>query len=97
MFSNWRNKMYYASQRQDRHLAFMSIVNLNAMLFEISSEAEIGSYSVFDGYDPNDLQKTAQVFDDFLNEYLEEYRKAGIEPNRFGDIDSFVKRYLEKN
>ena len=97
MFSNWRNKMYYASQRQDRHLAFMSIVNLNAMLFEISSEAEIGSYSVFDGYDPNDLQKTAQMFDDFLKDYLEEYRKEGIEPNRFGDIDSFVKRYLEKN
>ena len=97
MFSNWRNKMYYASQRQDRHLAFMSIVNLNAMLFEISSEAEIGSYSVFDGYDPNDLQKTAQMFDDFLKDYLEEYRKAVIEQNRFGDIYSFVKRYLEKN
>lgn len=96
MFSNWRNKMYDASQRQDRHLAFMSIASLNAMLSEISSETDIGCRSVFDGYDPNDLQKTAEAFDDFLKEYLEEYRKSGIEPNRFEDIDSFVKHYLEK-
>ena len=96
MFSNWRNKLYYASETQDRHLAFMSITNLNAMLSEISSEAEIGDYNVFDGYDPNDLQKTAQAFDGFLKEYLKEYQKAGIEPNRFKDIDSFVKNYLEK-
>lgn len=96
MFSNWRNKMYYAFETQDRHLAFMSITNLNAMLSEISSEAEIGDYNVFDGYDPNDLQKTAQAFDGFLKEYLKEYQKAGIEPNRFRDIDSFAKNYLEK-
>lgn len=96
MFSNWRNKMYDASKRQDRHLAFMSIASLNAMLSEISSETDIGGYCVFDGYDPNDLQKTAQAFDDFLKEYLEEYRKAGIGPNRFDDIDSFIKYYLEK-
>lgn len=88
--------MYCASETQDRHLAFMSITNLNAMLSEISSEAEIGDYNMFDGYDPNDLQKTAQAFDGFLKEYLKEYQKAGIEPNRFKDIDSFVKNYLEK-
>lgn len=96
MFSNWRNKMYDASKRQDRHLAFMSIASLNAMLSEISSEAEIGGYNVFDGYDPNDLQKTAQAFDGFLKEYLKEYQKAGIEPNWFKDIDLFVQHYLEK-
>lgn len=95
MFSNWRNKMYDASKRQDRHLAFMSITSLNAMLSEISSETDIDVYCVFDGYAPNDLQKTAQAFDDFLNEYLKEYRKAGIEPKRFEDIDSFVEHYLE--
>ncbi|MDE5576777.1 MAG: nucleotidyltransferase domain-containing protein [Oscillospiraceae bacterium] len=96
MFSNWRNKMYCASQSRNRHLAFMSITSLNAMLSEISAETEIGDYNVFDGYDPNDLQKTAQAFDDFLKEYLNEYKKAGLEPNRFKDIDLFVKNYLEK-
>lgn len=93
MFSNWRNKMYYASKSQNRHLAFMSITSLNAMLSEISAETEIGDYQVFDGYDPNDLQKTAQAFDNFLKEYLKEYQEAGLEPNRFNDIDSFVKNY----
>lgn len=96
MFSNWRNKMYCAAESRNRHLAFMSIASLNAMLSEISAETEIGDYNVFDGYDPNDLQKTAQAFDNFLKEYLKEYQKAGLEPNRFKDIDSFVKNYLEK-
>lgn len=95
MFSNWRNKMYEASKRQDGHLAFMSITNLNAMLSEISSEAEIDDYNVFNVYDPNDLHKTALAFDGFLKEYLEEYRKTGIEPNCFDNIDSFVRHYLE--
>lgn len=95
MFSNWRNKMYEASKRQDRHLAFMSITNLNAMLSEISSEAEIDDYNVFNVYDPNDLHKTALAFDGFLKEYLEEYRKTGIEPNCFDNIDSFIRHYLE--
>ena len=89
--------MYDASERQDRHLAFMSMANLSAMLSEIIAEAEIGDYSVFDGYDPNDLQKTARAFDNFLKEYLNEYRKAGLEPNRFKDIDLVVKNYLRKN
>lgn len=96
MFSNWRNKMYHAFKTQDRHLAFMSITSLNAMLFDISAETEIGDYNVFDIYDPDDLQKTAQAFDDLLEEYLKEYRKAGVEPNRFKNIDLFVKNYLEK-
>lgn len=97
MFSNWRNKMYDAFKRQDRHLAFMSITSLNAMLAEISSETDIGGYSVFDGYCSDDLQRTAQEFDGFLKEYLNEYKKAGLEPNRFKDIDLFVQKYLEKN
>lgn len=97
MFSNWRNKMYYAFKSQDRHLAFMSIASLSAMLSEISTEAKIGDYNIFDIYDPEDLQKTAQAFDNFLEEYLKEYRKANIEPNRYKNIDLFVKHYLEKN
>lgn len=94
MFSNWRNKMYAAAEENNRHLAFMSMLGMNAMLSETESELDIGGYDVFACYDPNDLGKTARAFDELLNEYLKEYRRAGLEPERYGDIDEFIKHYL---
>lgn len=95
MFSNWRNKMYIAAEQNNRHLAFMSLVNMNAMISGIGNETEIGSYDVLGCYDPNDLQKTAQAFDELLNEYLKEYERAGLCAERYKDIDDFVGHYTK--
>lgn len=93
MFSNWRNKMYIAAEKGDRHLAFMSLISLNAMISGISNETEIGSYDVLGCYDPNDLNKTALACDGLLNEYLNEYKKADLQVTRYRDIDDFVGHY----
>lgn len=95
MFSNWRNKMYIASEENNRHLAFMSMVSLSAMISDVGEEADIAGYNVLGGYDPQDLKKTAAAFDDLLNEYLKEYRKANIQVTRYRDIDDFVGKYLK--
>ena len=94
MFSNWRNKMYFAAETENRHLAFMSLISFNAMLSEISSEWRIGDYNPLSGYTPADLYATAQAFDSTLKEYLEEYKKIGLEINRYANIDDFVCDYL---
>lgn len=93
MFSNWRGKMHLAADVQDRHLAFMSIANLSAMLSETGFGGRDGKYDGFGFYDPEDLGRTALGFDDFLDRYLGEYDKAGIKPLRFPDIDSFAEYY----
>lgn len=93
MFSNWRNKMYAASDMDNRHLAFMSMVSLNAMLSGLYDEVEIASYDVFGGYDPQNLRKTAQAFDDLIMEYAKEYQKVNLQVSRFQDIDAFVAHY----
>lgn len=95
MFSNWRNKMYIAAEDNNRHLAFMSMVSLYAMILEIAEETDIQSYNVFEIYDPYDLKKTAVEFDGLMNKYLSEYRKANIQVTRYRDIDDFVGKYLK--
>ena len=94
MFSNWHGKMVLAEETGDRHLAFMTLESLNAMMEDIGGECDIPSYDVLDVYDPTDLTKTRQGFDRILQEYLREYQKAGLNVKRFPDIDSFIKDYL---
>lgn len=95
MFSNWRNKMYVAAETNDRHLAFMSMVSLNAMISEVGDEAEIAGYDVLGGYDAQNLKRTAQAYDDTIKGYLEEYRKVGLQVRRYRDISAFVEGYLK--
>lgn len=57
MFSNWRNKMYAAAETDDRHLAFMSMVSLNAMISDVGDDVEIAGYDVLGGYDAKNLKK----------------------------------------
>ena len=96
MFSNWHGKMVLAAETDDRHLAFMSLESLNEMLTDISNAVEIGAYDVLGAYDPNDLKKTAEGFDEILRQYLQEYEKAGMKAEHYADIDAFAAAYLNK-
>ena len=95
MFSNWHGKMVQAAEKNDLHLAFMSLESLNEMLNDISGEVDIGMYDVLSVYDPGDLRKTADGFDRILGQYLGEYEKAGLRPARYADVDSFMSSYLK--
>ena len=44
---------------------------------------------------PQDLQKTAMAYDNFLREYRKEYDKAGIPEKHYSDIDEFVGDALQ--
>lgn len=94
MVSNWRNKMYVAAETNNRHLAFMSLVSMNAMISGIGNETEIGSYDALGCYDPNDLNRTARSVDELLNEYLKEYQTANLQVERYRDTDDFVRHYM---
>lgn len=93
MYSNWRSKMYAAARTGDRHLAFMSLISSNAMFLEIGSEVEMNRYDALEGWDAQDLHRTAKEYDDLLNAYLREYQSAGIHPKHYSDIDAFALDY----
>ena len=77
----------------DRHLALMSLVSAGAMFSEIGSEVNIGRDNVLEGYDSQNLHRTAQAYDDILSTYLKEYEKAKISVRQYSDIDAFVSDY----
>ena len=94
MFSNWHGKMVLASESRDRHLAFMSLVSLNDMLHDIAEEVDIETYNAMSAYVPKDLQKTTENAETVLQDYLQEYRRAGLKEKRYADIDAFIAAYL---
>lgn len=96
MYSNWKNKMHVAAELNSKHLAFMSMASMNAMLSDIAAGVDIGRYDIMRHFDPNDLPRCAQGYDTVLQEYLNEYKKVHLQPRHYPDIDAFVADYLEK-
>jgi len=95
MFSNWRNKIHAAAATGDRHLALANIHATQEMMNEIAAQTKIGDYSVMTCYDGSDLAKTAQNYDEVLNNYLREYEKARLPLRCYPDIDAFIEDYLK--
>lgn len=93
MFSNWRNKMHLAAKENNRHLSFMSLISMNAMLADIAADTDVGNIDVPGIYDPQDLQKTAALFDEILDQYRRLYEKAGLQEARYPDIEAFIREY----
>ena len=75
----------------------MTLVSSGAMFSEIASEADIDRYDVWEGYDPQDLHKAAKAYDNLLDGYLNEYKKAGLQVRHYSDIEAFVLDYQPKD
>ena len=95
MFSNWRNKMYLAAGLNNRHLSFMSLASLNAMMADIAADTDVGSFDLMGAYDPQDLTKTAESFDEALNRYRLLYRQVGLQEARYPDVEAFLREYMK--
>ena len=93
MFSNWHGKMQLAAENGDRHLAFMSLSSLHEMMADIGSLTKTGSYDALAAYDPADLQKTAEGFEEILESYRQIYESIGLQAEVYADIDAFISAY----
>lgn len=96
MFSNWRNKMQEAAQKNDLFSSYMNMASLQFMLWEISGEVAVQNQNIMVEFSPLDLKKNGDLFDHALTTYLEEYKKAGMEPKRFQDVHDFVAYYQNR-
>lgn len=94
MFSNWHNKMYYAAENGNAHMSFDSMTELQFILDDINSECKIGEFDVLGCYDPDNLLNNAINFDKIHQQYGEVYKKAGIKPVIYANIDEFLQDYL---
>ena len=94
MFSNWRNKVEEAVKNADAFASFMNMCSFQYMLSEIAEEADIGSFSVMDEYNPDSLEDNVKIFDRYLQKYEQVYTQAGISVKRYSDVEEFVASYL---
>ena len=96
MFSNWRNKLWEAAEREDLYSSFMNTVSCAWMLQDIGEAVNVDVPDIMEGFAPGDLRKNGEAFDDALERYLAICQKAGMKPRRFSDVDAFLEEYLPK-
>ena len=95
MFSNWRNKMQEAAEREDLFSSFMNMVSFQYMIHEVAENVAVNEFEIMDNFDPHNPEKNLEVFDNALNRYLEEYRKVGIQPKCYANVNDFLADYFE--
>lgn len=94
MFSNWHGKMREAAARGDVYSSFMNLAALALMRNGIAADVRVPPCGILARFDPDDLRRNAEAFDDALAEYAEAYARAGIAPKRYPDADAFAADYL---
>ncbi len=96
MYSNWKNKMTEAADRDDIYSSFMNLLSLQHMLHEISEGIAVDDFEIMDQFNPKNLEENVRAFDKALSNYLAEYEKAGICPKRYGSVTEFAEDYCKE-
>ncbi len=95
MYSNWKNKMPEAADRDDVYSSFMNLLSLQYMFHEIAEGIAVDDFEIMDKFDSKNLEENACVFNRALSNYLAEYEKVGICPKRYGSVEKFVEDYCK--
>ena len=95
MYSNWKNKMSEAADRDDVYSSFMNLLSLQYMFHEIAEGITVDDFEIMDEFDPKNLEKNVGVFNKALSNYLAEYEKVGICPKRYGNVEEFAEDYCK--
>lgn len=96
MYSNWKNKMSEAADRNDVYSSFMNLLSLQCMLHEIAEDVAVEDFEIMDLFDPNRLRENAGAFDRALRSYLAAYEKVGISPRHYGNAEEFAEDYCKE-
>lgn len=96
MYSNWKNKMSEAADRDDVYSSFMNLLSLQYMFHEIAEGIAVDDFEIMDQFNPNNLAENTDVFNKALSSYLSEYEKAGICPKRYKNVAEFAADYCKE-
>ena len=95
MYSNWKNKMSEAADKNDVYSSFMNLLSLQYMLHEIAEGIAMDDFEIMDQFDSRNLEGNASVFNRALHNYLAAYEKAGICPKRYRSVEEFAEDYCK--
>lgn len=93
MYSNWKNKMTEAADRNDVYSSFMNLLSLQWMFYEIAECIAVDGFEIMDKFNPKNLEENVDAFNQALNKYLAEYEKVGICPKHFESMTEYAEDY----
>lgn len=96
IYSNWKNKMHYASKTNDLHLSFMTMASCQKFYDEMAQTFSVPKIALLGKYDPNNLYKTSGAFHEAMDEWKELYDKLKKPVKRYKTVDEFTDDYLNK-
>jgi hypothetical protein len=92
--SNWRNKMYLAAYTDDVYLALMTMASCQEFNDEFAAEYNVDRVRLFDGFQIDDLARTAARFDAAMDYYRCLYAQVGQPVRVYPTIEVFEEAYL---
>lgn len=94
IYSNWRNKMYYAADKGDTYLSLMTAASCQQFYDEMYSEYNIDRIDLMKNITANNLTLSADAFDDEMEEYKRNYDRLNTKIKCYKNLDEFEKEYL---
>lgn len=95
VYSNWKNKMHHASDKDDTYLSLMTAASCQQFYDQMYSEYNIGRIDLMKNTTANNLTLSAEAFDNAMEEYKKNYDRLSIEIKCYKDLDEFERKYLE--
>lgn len=94
IYSNWRNKMYHASDKDDAYLSLMTAASCQSFYDEMYSEYDIDRIDLMKNITADKLALAAEAFDEAMNEYKKNYDRLGTRVKYYKDLEEFERKYL---
>ena len=95
IYSNWRNKMYHAADRDDAYLSLMTAASCQQFYNEMYGIYKIDRIDLMKNITPINLALSARAFDDSMEEYKKNYDRLNAKIKRYKDLDEFESKYLK--
>ena len=94
IYSNWRNKMYHASDINDVYLSLMTAASCQSFYDEMYSEYNIVQIDLVKHIKTDNLALSAKAFDEAMEEYKKNYDRLGKAIKYYNDLEEFEIKYL---
>ena len=96
LYSNYYNKLLYASTTNNRFLSFRTMIDAQAFFDDFTNQFDISKFHLIEKYNPNNLKLNVKEFEKLLNNWLKMYNAFGIEVEEYNSINELYSSSSHK-
>lgn len=95
IYSNWKNKMTHACDRDDAYLSLMTASSCQSFYNDMAGEYQIEKINLMAHIRSDNLALSAKAFDEAMEAYKKNYDKLNATIVYYKDLDEFEEGYYE--